>query len=99
LSCGFEKNGYIATCKEVAVDKNKSDITIVRVVEAFDCGAVVTPLQLKSQIEGSIVQAIGGAMFESIQFANGKILSPRFATYRAPRFTDRRRGRPRSQSS
>ncbi len=88
LSCGFEKNGYIATCAEVAVDKDKSDIRIVRVVEAFDCGAVVNPLQLKNQIEGSIVQAIGGALFESIQFQNGKILNPKFATYRVPRFTD-----------
>jgi len=88
LSCGFEKNGYIATCAEVAIDKDKREITIIRVVEAFDCGAVVNPLQLKNQIEGSIVQAIGGALFESIQFQNGKILNPRFATYRVPRFTD-----------
>ena len=34
------------------------------------------------------MQAIGGALFESIQFQNGKILNPRFATYRVPRFTD-----------
>ena len=88
LSCGFEKNGYIATCAEVAIDKDKRELKIIRVIEAFDCGAVVNPLQLKNQIEGSIVQAIGGALFESIQFKNGKILNPRFATYRVPRFTD-----------
>jgi len=92
LACGFEKNGYIATCAEIAIEetseKKKAEVRIVRVVEAFDCGAVVNPLQLKNQIEGSIVQAIGGAMFESIKFENGKILNPRFATYRVPRFTD-----------
>jgi isoquinoline 1-oxidoreductase len=88
LSSGFEKNGYIATCAEVAIDKDEQEIRIVRVVESFDCGAVVNPLHLKNQIEGSIVQAIGGALFESIQFQNGKILNPRFATYRVPRFTD-----------
>ena len=92
LSCGFEKNGYIATCAEIALekgfDKDRVEVRIVRVVEAYDCGAVVNPLHLKNQIEGSIVQAIGGALFESIQFANGKILNPRFATYRVPRFTD-----------
>jgi isoquinoline 1-oxidoreductase len=32
--------------------------------------------------------AIGGAMFEAIQFANGKILNPRFSRYRLPRFSD-----------
>lgn len=96
ISCGFEKNGYLATCAEVAIekssgkdaDKNTSQVRIVRVVEAFDCGAVVNPVHLKNQIEGSIAQAIGGALFESIQFENGKILNPKFSSYRVPRFVD-----------
>lgn len=93
LACGFEKGSYIATCAEVAIepdakDRKNSRVRIVRVVEAFECGAVVNPLQLKNQIEGAIVQAVGGAMFEAIQFANGKILNGRFADYRLPRFGD-----------
>ena len=93
LACGFEKGSYIATCAEVAIepdakDRKNSRVRIVRVVEAFECGAVVNPLQLKNQIEGAIVQAIGGAMFEAIQFANGKILNGHFADYRLPRFND-----------
>jgi len=32
--------------------------------------------------------AIGGALFESIQFDNGRILNPHFAQYRVPRFSD-----------
>ncbi len=99
LSCGFEKGGYVATCAEVAVDKPEvkvngkelpvgSRVRIVRVVEAFECGAVVNPVHLKNQIEGSIVMAIGGAMFEAIQFENGKILNARFSRYRLPRFSD-----------
>jgi isoquinoline 1-oxidoreductase len=96
ISCGFEKNGYLATCAEVAIektsgkvtDKNTSLVRIVRVVAAFDCGAVVNPVHLKNQIEGSITQAIGGALFESIQFENGKILNPKFSSYRLPRFID-----------
>ena len=93
LSCGFEKGSYVATCAEIAIErdsKNRKDsrVRIVRVVEAFECGAVVNPLHLKNQIEGSIVQAVGGALFEAIQFANGKILNGRFADYRLPRFGD-----------
>lgn len=95
IAGGFEKNGYIATCAEVAIeqpstkeDKDKKLVRIVRVVEAFDCGAVVNPLHLKNQIEGAITMAIGGALFESIQFDNGKILNPHFASYRVPRFSD-----------
>ena len=32
--------------------------------------------------------AIGGALFEAIQFENGKILNPRFSSYPVPRFRD-----------
>ena len=93
IAGGFEKNGYIATCAEVAIEQpaakeDKKIVRIVRVVEAFDCGAVVNPLHLKNQIEGAITMAIGGALFESIQFENGKILNSHFASYRVPRFSD-----------
>jgi len=93
LACGFEKGSYIATCAEVAIepdakDRKNSRVRIVRVTEAFECGAVVNPLQLRNQIEGAIVQAVGGAMFEAIEFANGKILNGHFADYRLPRFSD-----------
>ena len=95
ISCGFEKGGYVATCAEIAIeppsdkeDKANRRVRIVRVVEAFECGAIVNPGHLHNQIEGSIVMAIGGALFESIEFANGKILNPHFAQYRVPRFSD-----------
>lgn len=121
ISCGFEKNGYVATCVEVAAERqlvpgsekesgkkapknagkqNKATATatdstkeaarikIIRVVQAFDCGAVVNPMHLKNQIEGAITQAVGGALFEAIQFSNGQILNPRFSLYRVPRFSD-----------
>src|SRR5580658_10270815 len=86
ISGGFEKNGYIATCAQVAVEDKR--IRILRVVEAFDCGAVVNPDHLKNQIQGAISMAIGGALFEQIRFGDGQILNPRFSQYRVPRFSD-----------
>jgi nicotinate dehydrogenase subunit B len=85
------QKGKGATDKDAAADKAApvgSRVKIVRVVEAFECGAVVNPNHLKNQIEGAITMAIGGAMFEAIQFENGKILNPRFSRYRVPRFSD-----------
>jgi isoquinoline 1-oxidoreductase len=32
--------------------------------------------------------ALGGALFEAIEFENGKILNGRFSDYRLPRFSD-----------
>jgi isoquinoline 1-oxidoreductase len=43
---------------------------------------------LRNQLTGAIVQGIGGALFERILFADGRILNPRFAQYRLPRFSD-----------
>src|SRR5262249_58592261 len=64
------------------------NVQVRRVVEAFECGAVVNPDGLRNQVEGSIVQAIGGALFEAIHFDNGRVLNPHFAEYRVPRFRD-----------
>ncbi len=88
IACGFEKGSYIATAAEVSVDAKTGRVKIERVVESFDCGAIVNHLHLSNQIEGAVVQGIGGAMFESIQFKNGQILNGKFSQYRLPRFSD-----------
>ncbi|MEK6286903.1 MAG: molybdopterin cofactor-binding domain-containing protein [Acidobacteriota bacterium] len=88
ISAGFEKGGYVAACAEVSVDRTSGKVKLVRVVEAFECGAIINPDQLKNQIEGSIVMAIGGALFEAIDFEKGKIANGRFSRYRVPRFSD-----------
>ncbi len=86
IACGSEKGGYVATCAEVAIANGA--VTVSRIVTAFECGAVLNPDQLKNQIEGSMMMGIGGAMFEAIEFDNGKILNARFSKYRVPRFSD-----------
>ena len=88
IAGGFEKGGYLATCAEVSVDRSLGRVKIVRVVQSFDCGAVINPDGLRNQISGAIVQGIGGAMFEAIHFDNGRITNPYFADYRLPRFSD-----------
>jgi len=88
IAGGFEKAGYVANCVEVAVDRASGRVKLVRIVTAFECGAIVNPDGLKNQVEGSVIQGIGGALFEAIDFADGKILNPRFSRYRVPRFSD-----------
>jgi isoquinoline 1-oxidoreductase len=61
---------------------------IRRVVQAWDCGAIVNPDGLRNQLAGAIVQGTGGALFERILFADDRILNPHFAQYRLPRFSD-----------
>ena len=88
IAGGTEKGGYIALCAEIEVDQKSQRVQIRRVAAAFECGAVINPNGLRNQVEGAIVQGIGGALFEAIRFADGKLLNPHFAQYRLPRFPD-----------
>lgn len=87
IAGGVEKGGYVATCAEVEVDSAKK-IRLRRVVQAWESGAIVNPNGLHNQTMGAAVQAIGGALFEAIEFKDGRILNPHFAQYRVPRFSD-----------
>ncbi len=88
LACGTEKGGYIGTCAEVQVEAGTRQVSVQRLVSAFDCGAVINPLQLRNQIEGGATMALGGALFEAIEFQDGRILNATFSAYRVPRFSD-----------
>jgi len=88
IAGGTDKGGYVATCAEVEIDPATKNVRILRVVQAWESGAIVNPDGLRNQVMGAMVQAIGGALFERILFDNGRILNPRFAEYRLPRFKD-----------
>jgi isoquinoline 1-oxidoreductase len=88
VACGDEKGSYVATFAEVAVEKKSGAVRVVRMVEAFECGAIVNPDGLRNQVVGAMIQGLGGALFEAIEFENGRIKNPHFASYRVPRFRD-----------
>jgi len=87
IAGGFEKGSYVATCAEARVEPSGA-VRVVRLVAAFECGAVVNPDQLENQIEGSLVMGLGGALFEAVEFDRGVIQNPRLSRYRVPRFSD-----------
>ena len=87
ITVGFDKGGYVATAVELE-PRADAEPKLHRVVVAFECGAVVNPDGLEHQIVGSIVQGIGGALWEAIDFSDGRILNGSLQRYRVPRFTD-----------
>ncbi len=88
IAGGFEKGGYVATAVELMVDPSSRNVRVVRIVTAYECGAIVNPDGLRNQVVGGIIQSLGGALFESIHFGDGRIQNPHFAQYRVPRFKD-----------
>ena len=83
---GFEKGGYFATFVEVAVVAREP--RVVRAVTAFDNGPTINPDGLRNQIVGAMIQGIGGALFEAIDFDHGAVRNAHLAQYRVPRFGD-----------
>lgn len=90
IACGTEKGGYVATAAEVSPARGAGSpaFKVERIVLAFECGAIVNPDGLNNQVEGSVVQALGGALFEAIDFADGHLRNGSMEQYRLPRFKD-----------
>ena len=86
IACGTEKGSYIATAAEVS--RAAGGFTVERLIVAFECGAIVNPDGLNNQVEGSVIQGLGGALFEAIEFGDGTIANGSMAKYRVPRFKD-----------
>jgi isoquinoline 1-oxidoreductase len=87
LSCGTEKGSYVAACAEVEVEES-GRYRVVEVCQAYECGAIQNPDNLRAQVEGSIIQGLGAALREEILFKDGKLLNPSFSRYHVPRFKD-----------
>jgi isoquinoline 1-oxidoreductase len=88
LAAGHEKGSYVATFAEISVDRKSNTVCVKKLVEAFECGAIVNPDGLRNQVVGAMIQGLGGALFEEIQFQNGRITNAHFSSYRVPRFRD-----------
>jgi isoquinoline 1-oxidoreductase beta subunit len=88
LACGTEKNSVVAACCEVEVDPRTGVPRVTEVVEAFECGAILNPANLRAQVEGCITMGLGPALREEILFRDGRPVNGRFARYRVPRFRD-----------
>ncbi len=87
IACGTEKGSYVATAAELSRADDGS-FAVERLVVTFECGAIVNPDGLRNQVEGAVVQGLGGALFEAVRFADGRILNGTMAQYRVPRFKD-----------
>lgn len=84
LACGTEKGSYAACC--VRLEVSGKTFRVTDICEAFECGAIQNPGNLQAQVEGCIIQGLGGALWEEIRFKDGKILNPKFSQYHVPRF-------------
>jgi isoquinoline 1-oxidoreductase len=87
IACGLEKDGRVVTAAQVAIEHGRQ-VRVNGLVTGYECGTIVNPHAVRSQIEGATVMAFGGAMFEAIRFSAGAITNAAFSGYRVPRLAD-----------
>lgn len=73
---------------EVAVDQRTGKVRVLRAVTAVDGGKAVNPRQCWLQNEGSMLTALGSALFEEMIFDNGQPVNATFVDYMVPSMED-----------
>ena len=86
VGIGLDVGSYSAVCLQVHAQP--AEVRVERVASALDCGLVVNPDGAVNQMEGAIVMGIGNALFEAIDFEQGRLLNANLARYRVPRIVD-----------
>lgn len=71
----------VAMVAEVSVDRKSGRIKTHRVVCAVDCGPVVNPDIVRSQIEGAVCFGLSAATKERVEISDGKVVSGNFNNY------------------
>ena len=79
IACAECYESYIAEVAEVTVKDNK--VKVDRVVCAIDCGVVINPDGVESQLEGAIAFALSAVLKSEIDIRNGGIVESNFDDY------------------
>jgi len=80
--------GYVAQAIEVEIDRETGASRVLRVISVNDVGKAINPLQVKGQIEGAVIQALGYAKTENFKQENGEPITNSLATYLVPTIMD-----------
>jgi carbon-monoxide dehydrogenase large subunit len=73
----------------VEVDLETGEVDLLRMVAVDDCGNVLNPMIVEGQLHGSLMQGIGQALYEGVQYSEqGQLLTSTLVDYAIPRASD-----------
>ena len=64
------------------------DVKVDRVVAVVDCGHVVNPKIVESQIQGAVIWGLSAALLDEITIKDGRVVQSNFADYPIARMSD-----------
>jgi carbon-monoxide dehydrogenase large subunit len=80
---------YGAAAAHVAVDPGTGRVELLEYVTVEDVGRIINPLTTTGQAVGAVVQGLGGAFMEHLQYdENGQFMTGSLADYLLPTATD-----------
>ena len=86
--------------QEIELDKETGHVEILDYAAVVDCGTVINPNLARVQTEGGIVQGIGMALYENVQYdKKGHMMNNSFMQYKIPTRLDMGRLRVEFESS
>jgi len=86
LACAFSYRSYFAQVAEVEV--TKGTVKVRRLVAAIDCGKVIHPGILTSQIEGGAVFGLTAALKSGITVDKGRVMQSNFHDFEVLRLDE-----------
>src|SRR5262245_46528238 len=86
IACCSLDDTVVAEIAEISLDESSGRVRLHRVVAAIDCGRVINPNQVRSQVKGSIVMGASSALMEEITVTDGRVAAGALEEY--PLFTN-----------
>jgi 4-hydroxybenzoyl-CoA reductase subunit alpha len=81
--------GCSALVAEVEVDMETGEVTVVNMTDAHDCGFAINRSSVEGQMQGSLANGVGEALFEAVKFGKrGEILNTTLGDYKIPTALD-----------
>ena len=89
MSCPLRSVSATVQGFRVAVDPATGEVRVLQSVQAVDAGTVLNPVQLRGQVEGGVVQALGAALFEEVRISGSGVVTTRaLREYHVPVLAD-----------
>ncbi|WP_162938201.1 molybdopterin cofactor-binding domain-containing protein [Kiloniella sp. EL199] len=89
FACGiYQEHSYVAAAFDVVVDYEQQEIRAERCYVALDVGLAISPDQIKAQIEGCAMMAIGQLLMETAPIDDSGLASISFSDYPTPLMGD-----------